>query len=379
MNSASESLQQIVDEFDDTEPSEEALLDRVVELYFLSDGKRADSDTNAFGTVLEQLAYKSTTERRAELANQLAIAKGAPTRLMRRLAFDNIIVARPVLQYSDRLSNMDLVTLASKLSNDHLHAIAHRLKLTPPVTDVLVERGESPTLVTVAQNSGAEFSPDGLNRLEERAEADSDLAFALGLRPDLNPGLFTRFSNFVKEQLNTEISFGKDVTKASVNAAKSAASEQDAAEKPDEDNDLATDQDDETGNEGDAADEAEELVWTGPLQESSLANLAREDRLDEALCCLARMTKLETKMARHCLLVADPSALMVLCKANDFASGTFSALLQLREANTSDGPIEKVLMLKRYDAMKPQMAKRIIQFANKKTETGAADAPTDNP
>ena len=379
MNSANESLQEIVDEIDDTDLSEEALLDRVVELFFLSDGKRADSDTNAFGTVLEQLAYKSSTERRAELANQLALAKGAPTHLMRRLAFDNIIVARPVLQYSDRLSNKDLVTLASKLSHDHLHAIAHRLKLTPPVTDVLVERGKPPTLVTVTQNSGAIFSPDGLSRLEKRAEADSDLTFALGLRPDLTPGLFTRFSKFVKEQLSAEISFGKEVTKASGNTAKSAASKQGATAKPDEDNDPAADQDGETEIEGDGSDGTEDVVWTGPLQESALAGIAREDRLDEALCCLARMTKLEVAMARHCLLVADASALMVLCKANGFSSGTFSALLQLREANTLDGPIDKVLMLKRYDAMKPQMAKRVIQFANKKTETETTDAPADNP
>ncbi|MDH3579599.1 MAG: DUF2336 domain-containing protein [Hyphomicrobiales bacterium] len=379
MTSANESLQQIVDEIDDTDLSEEALLDRVVELYFLSDGKRADSDTNAFGTVLEQLAYKSTTARRAELANQLALAKDAPTHLMRRLAFDNIIVARPVLQYSDRLSNKDLVTLASKLGQDHLHAIAHRLKLTPPVTDVLVKRGRPPTLTTVAQNSGAKFSPDGLSRLERRAEADSDLAFALGLRPDLHPGMFTRFSNFVKEQLSAEISFGKAATKASGNAAGSAASKQGAAAKPNGDGDPAADQDGETGLEGNASDEAADVVWKGPLQESALANIAREGRLDETLCCLARMTKLEETMARHCLLVADTSALMVLCKANGFASGTFSALLQIREANTLDGPIDKVLMLKRYDAMKPQMAKRIIQFANKKTETDTANAPAENP
>lgn len=379
MNSANQSLQQIVGEIDDTEFSEEALLERVLELYFQSDGKRAHSDSEAFGTVLEQLAYKTTTERRAELANQLALAKGAPTRLMRRLAFDNIIVARPVLQYSDRLSNKDLVTLASKLSQDHLLAIAHRLKLTPPVTDVIVDRGESSALVTMTQNSGAEFSPEGLSLLEKRAETDLDLNFALGLRPDLNLGLFTRFSKFVKAQLSAEISFGKEATEPSGKSRKSKKEKPDAAAKPGDDNEPAASENGAAGTEADASDEASEVLWTGPLHESALAEIAREGRLEETVCCLARMTKLEPNMARHCVLVADASALMVLCKANGFASGTFSALLHIRDANTLDGPVDKVLMLKRYDAMKPEMAKRIIQFANKKSGPDAGQAPADNP
>ncbi len=373
MDGASLSLQQIVGDFsDEADTSDEELLQRVLELYFQSDGKRSESDTDAFSIVLEQTAYKVGLEKRAELSNQLALTKGAPTRLMRRLAFDNIIVARPVLQYSDRLSNSDLVTLASKLSQDHLHAIAHRLKLTSPVTDVLVDRGESPALVTLTHNSGAEFSPDGLVRLEKRAETDPDLSFALGLRPDLNPGLFSRFSNFINGQLLGEIGLGKLGTNGEAAPVEKTAPPEDLSEsgakKTDGDSDVPASE--ENGNEPNTNSSGQEgdLVWTGPVHERSLAEIAREGRLDESVCCLARLTKLAPNLARHCLLVADVSALMVLCKANNFASGTFSALMSLRDANTSASAIDTVSMLKRYDAMKAHTARRIIDYANAKRD-----------
>lgn len=372
MDSANQSLQQIVGDLSDqAETSEEELLERILELYFQADGTRSESDTQAFGVVLAQLAYKAGMERRADLANQLALTKQAPTYLMRRLAFDNIIVARPVLQYSNRLSDSDLVTLASKLGQDHLHAIAHRLRLNPPVTDVLIDRGGSPVLVTMTQNSGSEFSPEGLVTLEERAGIDPDLNFALGLRPDLSPGLFRRFSNFINDQLLIEIGRGKP--EADREAALPEEAEQpddpakNAAPDPDKNNDASAVEDDDSTLKVNVPDEEPEPVWKGPAHEKALVEVAKDGQVDKTVACLTKLTGLEAKLAKHCLLVAELSALMVLCKANDFANATFGALMQLREANSSGESIDTVSMLKRYDAMKTHTAKRIIQYADKKS------------
>ena len=68
----------------------------------------------------------------------------APPRVIRSLAFsDAIEVAGPVLTYSLQLSDADLVENATTKSQDHLFAIAQRLKLSEAVTDALVERGDS--------------------------------------------------------------------------------------------------------------------------------------------------------------------------------------------------------------------------------------------
>jgi hypothetical protein len=72
-------------------------------------------------------------------------------------------------------------------------------------------------------------------------------------------------------------------------------------------------------------------------------------------------------MVKHCLISAELSALMILCKANGFSNATFTTLLRLREANSEEGnAIDMTAMLQRYDAMQTHTAKRIIQYAKKK-------------
>src|SRR5262249_19702320 len=77
-----------------------------------------------------------------KLALRLAYEDKAPPRLMRALAFDDAIdVARPVLSFSPRLSDADLVENARVKSEEHLYAIGRRLKLSEVITDAVVERG----------------------------------------------------------------------------------------------------------------------------------------------------------------------------------------------------------------------------------------------
>ena len=68
---------------------------------------------------------------RARLARSLAHIDNAPPKLIRSLAFDDeIAVAEPVLIHSRQLSDADLVENATTKSQEHLLAIAQRLKLS---------------------------------------------------------------------------------------------------------------------------------------------------------------------------------------------------------------------------------------------------------
>ncbi|MGE5164210.1 MAG: DUF2336 domain-containing protein [Sphingobacteriales bacterium] len=93
--------------------------------------------------MLRRLAADIEVKARAKLAHRLAEMKNAPPVLIRSLAFDDAIeVAEPVLIHSERLTDDDLVENATTKSQDHLFAIAQRLKLSEKVADVLVERGD---------------------------------------------------------------------------------------------------------------------------------------------------------------------------------------------------------------------------------------------
>lgn len=327
------------------------MLARVTELYFLTEEKRTEDETNSFGLVLEKLAYASAVENRARLANRLSFSPKAPVRLMRRMAFDTIIVARPVLQYSPALSEDDLETLAKKLGQDHLLAIAHRLYLPSRITDVLVERGVSPVRVTLTNNSSAEFSTEAIARLMELSETDPELKFALGTRPDLSPPLFERFRSFVVGQFfiegDAEDGEVADEAEPAAEEARDEAADQASGNSGGDDRDLSDD------DEGVIA------------SEHILANLASAGKAAEAVVCMAKLTRLEDHMIEHCLFKAEPSALMVLCKANNFSTTTFKALLNVRQNQSPDLKVDLPAQLKRYEAMNAHTAKRIIQYADK--------------
>ncbi|MGB8639513.1 MAG: DUF2336 domain-containing protein [Pseudolabrys sp.] len=123
------------------------------------------------------------SQARAKLAHRLAVIDKASPVLIRSLAFDDAIeVAEPVLIYSERLTDDDLVENATTKSQDHLYAIAQRLKLSEKVTDVLVERGDQRVVHKVVKNKGVRFSLAGFGKLTSRARYDRKLTLALGER-----------------------------------------------------------------------------------------------------------------------------------------------------------------------------------------------------
>lgn len=346
-----------------------SMMDRVLELYFLSEGKRTSADTEAFGVVLERLLFAASTEKRADIANRLAISRDAPVRLMRRLAFDSITVARPVLQYSAQLSESDLVTLACKLEQDHLNAIAHRRRLTTPVTQVLVDRGNSDVLVTVTLNASASFTDAALQRLSERADEDPELEQALGLRPEFNASLLDRVKSYLTGQLLVPMDEERAVEAGpSVAEDEPAPAAAEEANPPEEEPEAPTTEAEPASEEDDDGTAAiQDPIRDSYASEKNLVKLAKEDMLEETVTCMAKLTGMDGAMVEHCLLKAELSALMVLCKAHNFTNTTFTALLKLRQKQSKDPmSIDVKTMLYRYEAMQAHTAKRIIHYANKK-------------
>lgn len=413
---------------DDTGAREPRLLNRIMELYALTGETRSHTDTESFGLVLERMAYAASLEERAELANRLALTPDAPVRLMRRFAFDTILVARPVLQYSPRLSDSDLTVLARKLDQEYLLAIAHRLVLADVVTDILVERGDSRVVATALHNCGAVFSAFGRLRLAERARADPELARALRLRPDLAPGLADRARHLLAavsraapggpasgepetgdtgaeseavaaagetrsdstppetaqaregEPFGEEAAPGEDTVYEEIApdalAAEIAAgaAENGAAFAGEETEGNAEGEDTPAPPAGGEA--APDEPQTPPASERRLVDVARAGLIPDTIASISRLARLEESIVRHCLLQAELSALMVLCKANGLANTTFTTLLKLRTANTGE-TVDTVAMLKRYEAMHPHTARRIIQFAEKKKRGASAAAAAE--
>ena len=129
------------------------ILERITDLFVAGSRGYSGEQIALFDDVLQELSAEIETKARAKLALRLAHLRNSPPALIRKLAFDDeITVAEPVLVHSQQLSDADLVENATTKSQDHLFAIAQRLRLSEQVTDILVERGNRRVLRRVVRN-----------------------------------------------------------------------------------------------------------------------------------------------------------------------------------------------------------------------------------
>jgi uncharacterized protein (DUF2336 family) len=122
---------------------------------------------------------------RQELAERLAARADVPRRVVVKLAADTIAVAAPVLTRSPVLQDDDLAGLAREKSQDHLLAISNRSWVSERITDILVDRGDSLVLDSIAENVGAQFSQSGGAALVAKARKRETFWQRLAVRGDL--------------------------------------------------------------------------------------------------------------------------------------------------------------------------------------------------
>lgn len=184
------------------------MLGRITTLFMEGASRFTEQHVEIFDAVFSELIIKIEARARFELAIQIAGISNAPRQLVRRLAQDDhIAVAAPLLQYSERLDELDLLKVAKGKSQQHLLAISYRRRLAEAITDVLLRRGDRDVVRNVAGNLGAALSRFGFATLVQKAETDGILAEKLGQRSDvpepLLRQLFLQATRIVQKQLLT--------------------------------------------------------------------------------------------------------------------------------------------------------------------------------
>jgi uncharacterized protein (DUF2336 family) len=186
-----------------------ASLQHVVNLFVARAADFSEAQVGLFDVVIMRLVETIETEVRAKLANQLAPIPNAPPRIIHTLAFDDEIdVARPVLMQSDRLDEAALVRNAATKGQGHLLAIAQRKTISPSVTDVLVQRGDSIVVARTAENKGARFSDNGYAGLIQRSADSEQLALIVGTRPELPRHQFLKLLTIASGAVRTRLERG---------------------------------------------------------------------------------------------------------------------------------------------------------------------------
>lgn len=162
------------------------LFRNMAQLYSYVSDRCDDEQVAQYDEVLCQLAELVESEARVHVAKLLAPLERAPGNVVVKLANDEIEVAQPLLEFSNVLSDDDLIEIIANQSEEHRVAIAGRTQVPERVGEAIVEHGETASVIKLVRNTNAEIGQQALERLAERAASDAAIAADLRGREDLD-------------------------------------------------------------------------------------------------------------------------------------------------------------------------------------------------
>ncbi len=162
------------------------LFRNMAQLYSYVSDRCDDEQVAQYDEVLCQLAELVEAEARAHVARLLAPLDRAPGNVVVKLANDQIEVAQPLLEFSNVLSDDDLIEIVASQTEAHRVAIAGRPTVTERVGDAIVEHGQTASVHRLVRNTNAEIGRAALERLVQLAANDQAMAADLRGREDID-------------------------------------------------------------------------------------------------------------------------------------------------------------------------------------------------
>lgn len=329
-----------------------AILRRVTDLFVVGAHGFGEDHITLFGNLLTRLTHQVENRVLAELSAKLAPVANAPNAIIQRFArHEEIAVAGPALTQSPQLSDTDLIEIAKSKGQMHLGAISERVRLAEPVTDVLVERGDTDVVRKLSLNHGAAFSRSGFDALANRAQHDEQLAENLGGRVDLPPDKLRRVMARATEQVRARLLAGASPERrAAIQKAIDAASAQVEGEmSPVRDFRRAKQL-------------VEDMKQRGQLNEAAVEHFAGIGQYELMVASLAQLCL--TPVEQMDPLMRNPSyeGLLTACRACDLGWRTFSAILQNRFPGRPTPLAELEQARADFHKMAAPTAKRVYSF-----------------
>src|SRR5262245_41020005 len=147
-----------------------ALLRQITDVFLADPPDRSDRESQLFDEIVGAVASDLETQVRIELARKVAASNVPVQRTARRLALDQIEVARPVIERSRALTETDLLDVIHQKSQDHMMAVTKRPDIGEAVSSALVVKGEDRVVASLLENRTARIDRPTFERVAERAE-----------------------------------------------------------------------------------------------------------------------------------------------------------------------------------------------------------------
>jgi uncharacterized protein (DUF2336 family) len=328
------------------------MLTRITDLFVGGAARYSEEQIGVFDDVMVRLVSTIEAKARAKLAQRLAPIANAPSSVIHLLAFDDDIdVAQPVLEQSERLEDPALVANANTKSQRHLFAISQRRSLSEAVTDVLVQRGDREVVQSVVKNAGARFSDAGFRILVNRSAGDDDLATIVGMRSDIpRPHflvLLEKASSAVCARLAAE------------NPQASAAIDDVVAEVVGGIRDDARNSSPDFAAAQAAVERQNRLRRIG---EAEIYQYARDRKFEETAIALSLLCDTPIDVVERALLDPGAEIVLILAKVAGLSSTTTKAILLLRAADRGMSAKDLDQALTSFNRLQPDTARRVLSF-----------------
>jgi uncharacterized protein (DUF2336 family) len=326
-------------------------LEKITDLFLHGAGQFNEAHVDLFDDVFGRLINEIEAKARSELSNRLAPVDNAPMRLVQRLAKDDdIAVAGPILQHSQRLADSDLVQIAKTKSQAHLLAISGRRSIAEPVTEALVNRGDQAVVRNVADNRGARLSGDAFSALLKRAEKDEALAEKVGRRPDIPPQKFRelvlRATAVVQQRL---LASAQPEIQAEIQQVLAKVSDEVTAPPPVREYSVAQHR-------------VAVLRREGRLDESQIVEFAKSGRFEELVAALAQLCAVPIEVVDRLMHGDRTDPILILGKSAGWKWPTVKSVIMARsgaEDASSQGLDEAFANFERLSAA---TATRVMRF-----------------
>ena len=305
-----------------------------------------------FDHILTGIVPQTEVAARADVAERISAIANAPPMLIGRLAReDNISIAGPVLRRSPVLDEQALVEIARMKGQDHLLAMTERPKLSPDLTDVMVQRGERDVIGRAAANAGAIFSPIGYSALVKRATKDGMLTITVGKRDDLPDRLLKELlagsADVVRRRLFDLAEPGRQAA-----VAKAMSEISGKPERPEKQRDFTP-----------AQRTILSLYRAGDLDEAVLLGFAKSYRYSESVAALSAMSGVPIAAVDRLMSGDRHDPILIIAKAIGLEWPTVRALVLLRLGPAripASADIENVRA--NYMRLSPSTAERVVSF-----------------
>ncbi len=145
-----------------------------------------DDQVSQYDEVLCKLVELVEIEAREHVAKLLAPLERAPGSVVMHLAHDDIKVARPLLEFSNVLSDDDLIEIVEGKTEEHRIIIAGRENVCSRIGDAIADNGGQESLVKLLENESAIIGTHALEKTIHLASDNKDLARRLRNRKNIN-------------------------------------------------------------------------------------------------------------------------------------------------------------------------------------------------